>query len=60
MKYLIKWINYDLEDDAWKNLSKLDNAKKLIENYEKLNAFMIFTFSKNVNRKSKRRSRHQR
>ena len=35
VEYLIRWRDYDLEDDAWKNLSKLSNAKELMKDYEK-------------------------
>ena len=38
IEYLIRWRNYDLENDAWKNLSKLSNAKELMKNYEKNNS----------------------
>ena len=33
-QYLIRWINYDLEYDKWKNISTLNNNLNLIENYE--------------------------
>ena len=33
-KYLIRWKDYDSKHDVWKNLSELNNAMKLIKNYE--------------------------
>lgn len=38
MEYLIKWKNYDFENNAWKNFKKLKNAIKLIKNYENKHA----------------------
>ena len=34
IEYLIKWLNYDLEKDLWRNLKKLQNAMNLIKNFE--------------------------
>ena len=34
IEYLIRWRDYDLENDAWRNLSKLSNAKELMKDYE--------------------------
>ena len=34
VEYLIRWRNYDLENDAWRNLKKLENATELVEKYE--------------------------
>ena len=33
-EYLIRWKDYKLEENVWRNLSKLDNAMKLIREYE--------------------------
>ena len=39
-EYFVKWKNYDFENDAWKNISKLNNVMKLIQKYE-INYFII-------------------
>ena len=33
-EYLIRWFDYDLEKDAWRNLSKLQNAMNLVRNFD--------------------------
>ena len=33
-QYLVRWRGYGLEHDQWYNVADLDNAKKLIDDYE--------------------------
>ena len=33
-EYLIRWFDYDLEKDAWRNLSKLQNAMNLVRDFD--------------------------
>ena len=33
-KYLIRWLDYDLEKDAWRSLSKLQNAMNLVKDFD--------------------------
>ena len=35
MKYLIKWKGYTVEENTWKGIENLKNAKKMIEEFEK-------------------------
>ena len=39
-EYFVKWKSYDFENDAWKNISKLNDIIKLIQKYE-INHFII-------------------
>jgi hypothetical protein len=48
-EYLLRWKDYDSEHDVWRTISKLENAKDLILNYE--------TFMNNVIILSERLSR---
>ena len=34
LKYLIRWRDYESENDQWKNFSKLNDVMKLVKNYE--------------------------
>jgi rRNA pseudouridine-1189 N-methylase Emg1 (Nep1/Mra1 family) len=34
--YLVKWKGYDVSEATWKEASKLNNCKELIEEYEQL------------------------
>ena len=41
-KYLMRWRDYDLENDDWRNLSKLDDVMNLIRKYEKVIRNIVF------------------
>ena len=37
IEYLVRWKEYDPKHDVWRNLSKLDNAKKLVDEFNQRN-----------------------
>ena len=41
-KYLIRWRNYEFENDNWKNIFELDDVINLIRKYEKIIRNIIF------------------
>ena len=41
-EYLIKWKEYDFEEDVWRNLLEMKNAMKLIKKYENLIKNIIY------------------
>jgi hypothetical protein len=51
MKYLVRWKDYELEHDEWRNLDELQNALKLIQKYEKFMKSRII-LSDQINRTS--------
>ena len=34
-KFLVRWKGYMAEEDTWKNRENLENAKELVEEFEK-------------------------
>ena len=34
-KFLVRWKGYIVEEDTWKNRENLENAKELVEEFEK-------------------------
>jgi len=34
-KFLVKWKGYTAEEDTWENRENLENAKKLVEEFER-------------------------
>ena len=45
-KYLMRWRDYDFENDDWRNLSKLDDVMNLIRKYEKVIRNITFLFER--------------
>ena len=45
-KYLMRWRDYDFENDDWRNLSKLDDVMNLIRKYEKIIRNITFLFER--------------
>ena len=39
-EYFVKWKSYDFENDAWRNILKLNDVMKLVQKYE-INYFII-------------------
>ena len=51
-EYFVKWKNYDFENNAWKNILKLNDVIKLVQKYE-ISHFIIIVkktikFFKNI------------
>ena len=34
-KFLVRWKGYTAEEDTWKNRENLENAKELVEEFER-------------------------
>ena len=45
-KYLIKWKEYDFEENVWRNLSEMKNAMDLIKNYERMVKNITYLFER--------------
>ena len=45
-KYLMRWRNYELKHDDWKNLSKLEDAQRLVQKYENVHRKTITLFDR--------------
>ena len=50
-QYLMRWINYELEYDEWRNVFALTNSTNLIESFE------LSHFNENNERRQRRRAR---
>ena len=55
IEYLIRWLDYDLEENAWRNLFELQNAMNFVNDFESRASFAIhsFNFTKRKREKSK-------
>ena len=56
-EYFIRWKKYGSENDAWKNLSKMNNALNLVRKYEKQHSNHLSANSKNQFTKKRNRSK---
>ena len=45
-KYLIRWRDYELENDDWKNIFEFDDVMNLIRKYEKVIRNITFLFER--------------
>ena len=45
-KYLMRWRDYDFENDDWRNLSKLDDVMNFVRKYEEIIRNIVFLLNR--------------
>ena len=56
IEYLIRWLDYDPEKDAWRSLLELQNAMNLVNDFESRTSSAIHPFNSTKHRRKKSRN----